>query len=184
MFLLEVLHEKEMAVIDFSADPFDVTLTTRGWEHLETLEGPTLASEKAFVAMWFNEEVKSAYLDGIEPAIKVCGYKAVRIDFKEHSDSVIDQIVAEIKESRFVVADFTKHRNGVYYEAGFARGLGLDVIWCCREDHLADLHFDIKGFNVIVWKTTDELRRKLKARIRAVVGRGPLYNPANDREGL
>jgi hypothetical protein len=34
--------------------------------------------------------------------------------------------MAEIQKSRFVVADYTGQRNGVYFEVGFAVGLGLD----------------------------------------------------------
>ena len=33
--------------------------------------------------------------------------------------------MAEIRRSRFVVADYTGQVNGVYFEAGFALGLGL-----------------------------------------------------------
>lgn len=174
--IMRMLQEEQTARWGTNqGDVIGLTLTLKGWDVVDSLDRPTLSSQKAFVAMWFSDEVKSAYSEGIEPAIRKCGYDAIRIDLKEHADSVIDQIVAEIKESRFVVADFTAHRNGVYYEAGFARGLGLDVIWCCRQDHLKDLHFDIRGFNVIVWSKPEELRAKLDARIRAVVGRGPLY---------
>jgi hypothetical protein len=127
--------------------------------------------------MWFNDLVKPAFHDGIKPAILETGYLPIRIDLQEHSDSVIDRIFAEIQEARFVVADFTGHRGGVYFEAGFARGLGLDVIWTCKDDHFELLHFDVRGFNVIVWKTPSELRERLNARIRAIVGYGPLHDP-------
>ena len=33
-----------------------------------------------------------------------------------------------------MVCDLTGYRGGVYFEAGFAYGLGLDVIYTCRED--------------------------------------------------
>jgi hypothetical protein len=152
-------------------------LLAKGWELADAIEKPAALREKVFVAMWFNDLVTAAFKEGIAPAIGESGYRAIRIDLQEHSESVIDRIIAEIKEARFVVADFTGHRSGVYFEAGFARGLGLDVIWMCKEDHLKDLHFDVRGFNVIVWKTPAELRERLHARIRAVVGYGPLHDP-------
>ena len=40
----------------------------------------------------------------------------------------------QIRKSKFLIADFTGQRGGVYYEAGFAYGLGLPVIWTCRKD--------------------------------------------------
>ena len=72
--------------------------------------------------------------------------------FEEHSDSVIDRIFAEIKEYGSSSPDFTGRRRRSLLEAGFARGLRLDVIWTCRKDEMEKLHFDVRGFNVIDWK--------------------------------
>jgi nucleoside 2-deoxyribosyltransferase len=94
----------------------------------------------------------------------------------------MDQIVALIRDSRFVVADLTLNRGGVYYEAGFAFGLGTPVIPTCREDHLDEantetkIHFDVRHLNVLTWNDgkLPEFRERLKTRIEAVLGRGPL----------
>lgn len=64
-------------------------------------------------------------------------------------------------------------RGGVYYEAEFAYGLNIPVIFLCRNDALATLHFDTNHFNHIVWTTPEELRIKLKTRILAIIGEGP-----------
>ena len=68
-----------------------------------------------------------------------------------------DEIIAEIRRSRFLVADFTHGedgaRGGVYYEAGFANGLGIKVIHTCREDAVRTLHFDTSHINHIVWRS-------------------------------
>jgi hypothetical protein len=61
----------------------------------------------------------------------------------------------------------------VYFEAGFAFGLGLMVIPTCREDEMGKLHFDIKHLNTLPWKKPAELADGLDKRIRAVVGAGP-----------
>ena len=60
----------------------------------------------------------------------------------EHSGKIDDRIIAEIRTAGLVVADFTGSRGGVYYEAGFASGLGIPVIWSCREDHLDQLYWN------------------------------------------
>ena len=39
---------------------------------------------------------------------------------------------------------------------------------------MSDLHFDIRQYNCIDWETPDELARRLKVRIEAVIGDGPL----------
>jgi len=49
-----------------------------------------------------------------------------------HNEKICDKIVSEIRKSRLLVADFTDNRGGVYFEAGFAMGLSIPVIWMCR----------------------------------------------------
>jgi nucleoside 2-deoxyribosyltransferase len=114
--------------------------------------------------------MRPIYEDGISTAIEALGYRSLRVDNKEHIGKVDDLIMAEIQESRFVVADFTGHRGGVYFEAGYALGLGLPVIWTCREDNIEKLHFDIRQYNCIKRATAEELREKLGNRLRATVG--------------
>jgi hypothetical protein len=48
-----------------------------------------------------------------------------------------------------MVADFTGHRGGVYFEAGDGLGLGIPAIWTCRYDELKKSHFDMRQFNYI-----------------------------------
>jgi hypothetical protein len=124
-----------------------------------------------FVAMWFDPSMDEAYELGIFPAIETdCApFKAIRIDRKEHNNQITDEIMAGIRGAEFMVADFTEHRGGVYYEAGFARGLGREVIYCCREDHFKDRHFDTSVINHIVWTDPADLRKKLADRIKATI---------------
>lgn len=84
-----------------------------------------------------------------------------------------DEIMAEIRRSRFVVADYTAQRNSVYFEPGFALGLGLTVIPPCRADEISALHFDVKHLNTLPWNIPAELVNTLNRRIRAVIGAGP-----------
>ena len=152
--------------------------TARGWLRIDELIARLPSTIQAFVAMWFNDATQTAYIDGIEPAITDCGYKAVRIDKKEHNNKIDDEIIAEIRRSKFVVADFTcekeKVRGGVYFEAGFAMGLGIPIFWTVAKDSLNDVHFDTRQYNHIVWDTPETLRSLLRARIGAVIGDGPL----------
>ena len=155
------------------------TINLAGRIHVDEQRGKRGRTKRAFVAMWFDPRMEKAYSRGIEPAIRDAGYEPVRIDRKEFLGKVDDEIVAEIRRSRFVVADFTTGRKagargGVYYEAGFAQGLGIDVIHTCRKDRMKDVHFDTNHINHLTWKTPKELRTKLQNRIEAVLGRGPL----------
>ena len=135
-------------------------------------------STQAFVAMWFAEEMNEAYKKGIKPAIKDAGYEPLRIDLKPDVKKIDDEIFAEIRRSRFLVADMTQGddgaRGGVYFEAGLAEGLGIPVLYTCHKDKMKHLAFDTRQFFHIEWDTPDELRKDLVTRIRARVGEGPL----------
>lgn len=133
-------------------------------------------TSQAFVAMWFDPQMKDAYEHGFEIAIKGAGYSALRIDRKEHDGKIDDAMIAEIRRSAFVVADFSGHRGGVYYEAGFAHGLGRRVIFTCKRDDIDKLHFDVRQYNTILWTATNEIVAPLQNRILALFGAGPL-NP-------
>ena len=156
--------------------PAYVRVTVKGRSRIAS-QFISVDSSQAFVAMWFDESMTDALDNGFELAIMDAGYKPFRIDRKEHINKIDDEIIAEIRRSRFLVADFTHGkdgaRGGVYYEAGFARGLGLPVIFACREDVLDTLHFDTNHYNHIVWTDPVDLRGKLKNRILAVIGQGP-----------
>jgi nucleoside 2-deoxyribosyltransferase len=177
--LLHMLNESGLVQGSFyTAGGASVRPTTHGWQELDKLKRPRTDSAQAFVAMWFSDSTSDAYTSGIEPAIVGAGYKAIRIDKKEHNNKIDDEILAEIRRSRFVVADFTcapkQVRGGVYYEAGFAQGLGIPVIWMCKETSLPDLHFDTRQYAHIVWKNPADLCAQLRNRIGATIGDGPL----------
>ena len=182
-------------------------LSSRGfiedYEHFTMMEAPCLAtvtvegygfieevtanrdSTQAFVAMWFAEEMDDAYNQGIKPAIEEAGYKPLRIDLKPDVKKIDDEIFAEVRRSRFLVADMTQGddgaRGGVYFEAGFAEGLGLPVLYTCHKDRMKHLAFDTRQFFHVEWDTPVELRKELATRIRSRVGEGPLRE-ASDQD--
>lgn len=149
-------------------------ITPEGHIFLEGMESKNAASSNAFVAMSFAPEYKELFERGISVGISKAGYRPVRVDNVEHNGKIDDEIIAQIRKSRFVVADFTGHRAGVYYEAGFAQGLRLPVVWSCRLDDVANLHFDIRQYNCLTWASPEEIVLPLQNRIEALLGRGPI----------
>jgi nucleoside 2-deoxyribosyltransferase len=87
----------------------------------------------------------------------------------QDNDNINDTIMAGIRAAQVIVADVTYQRNGVYFEGGFAMGLGRHVVWMCREDDLKNVHFDTRQYRHIVWTDHQDLRTKLTARLRANV---------------
>ena len=130
-------------------------------------------SSQGFVAMWFHEDLDKIYLSGFQLGIFNAGYDPIRIDQIEHVNRIDDEMIRQINASKFVVADFTGHRGGVYFEAGYAMGFGIPVFWTCRKEDMDKLHFDIRQFNCIDWTTTEELATRLSVRLEAMLGEGP-----------
>jgi DNA-binding MarR family transcriptional regulator len=172
-YIIKQLSQDEMIEVRSSSDSFFpayVTVTVKGWNRIAELENVNgLESKQVFVAMWFDSEMNSVYKNAIATAVKEAGYEPVRIDKVEHNNKIDDEIIVKIKQSKFVIADFTGHRGGVYFEAGYAMGLGKPVIWTCRENDLANLHFDTRQYSHIVWQDEMELKELLLNRIRATI---------------
>jgi len=127
--------------------------------------------------MWFggddNRMAMDAAWNAIREACAATGWKSIRSDTDQHNDFIMDKILGDIRRSPFVVADFTGNRNGVYLEAGFARGLGIPVVHTCSAEDFGEAHFDVKQINTIKWTTPEELREGVTQRIRGTIGEGP-----------
>ena len=151
------------------------TVSVEGFSHLEKLRHAA-RSNQAFVAMWFDHSMDDLYDEGIKLGIEDAGYVACRIDQTPNINRIDDAIIREIRRSRFMVADFTQgddgNRGSVYYEAGFARGLGLPVISTCQEYQFSTLAFDTRQFLHISWSEPADLRTPLANMIGAVIGDG------------
>jgi hypothetical protein len=81
-------------------------LTSKGFAQLEAVETGGASLRQCFIAMWFDPSMEGAR-KAIEEAVQDCDYRPMRIDAKEHGNKIDDEIIAEIRRSRFVVADFT-----------------------------------------------------------------------------
>lgn len=150
----------------------DVCVTPAGWAEYQNVEASK--ASQGFVAMWFDDELRSTYEYGLRAAIENSGYKSRRIDYEQFNSKIDDEILAEIRRSKFLVADVTGGRNGVFFEAGFALGLGLPVVWTCRKGKEAFMHFDTRQYNHIIWSSNEDLAERLELRIKATIGQGPL----------
>ena len=183
-----------------------VIITPQGYQRLKKLKQFTKDSRQCCVAMWSNREMLNVYEQAIQPAIEYIEegaaeprFRAVRVDNVEDVNDINDEIIAQIRRSRFMVCDLTGYRGGVYFESGFAHGLGLPVIYTCRkdwcdEDKLMDddgkiveflkdshgrpvqvkkegVHFDLAHRNRIEWEIDklDEFKVKLENSIKVVI---------------
>lgn len=129
-----------------------------------------------FIAMMFSEETDLFYENAYKPVIQAMNYAVMRIDEKEYTGSIINEIQSEITDSVALIADLTGNRGGVYYEAGIARGLQMcnhpiKLILTCQKDFFdtQKVHFDVSGDNILLYNDIEDLKMKLKLRIEAVL---------------
>ena len=171
MFFFNYLKERGWLVD--SNVPGRFVIAVEGYAHIEEQSAQRDLSQ-CFVAMWFDDSMNSALEEGIEKAVKECGYTPKRIDQKQHFNKICDEAIAEIRRSRFVVADFTHGADGargsVFYEAGFAHALGLPVIFSCQKDPEKPLHFDTRQYPHILWEEPEDLYAELRDKIGALIG--------------
>jgi hypothetical protein len=130
-------------------------ISPKGWAFLDSLNRINTASKIVFVAMRFNQQlIDTVYEKAIKQAIIDCGYEPKIMLKHDHINKIDDEIVSLIKRSKFIVADFTEQNQGAYYEAGYARGLGLQVISTCNKAEMDEgkLHFDTRQYRTIPWE--------------------------------
>jgi hypothetical protein len=168
--LMRILYQR--GFIENQTDDGNAYISPDGYIELDNIFRHPSNSLQGFIAMWFDTCLGDAYINGFHKGVMDAGYNPVRIDRVEHINRIDDEIIVQINASKFVVADFTGHRGGVYFEAGYALGMDLPVFWTCRKDHLNNLHFDIRQFNCIDWESPQELAERLSKRIEAVLGKG------------
>ncbi len=144
-------------------------ITANGWAQVGALEKRRPDARQAFVAMAFADDLFPAWDEGLRPGIEAAGYRPLRLDQSEYNEKICDRITVEIERSALVVADVTLHNPGVYFEAGFALGNGIPVIWSCREDQVERCHFDTRQYNHVVWSRPHDLADRLRYRILATM---------------
>lgn len=147
---------------------FIIQLTYKGLNKVIKLKESGKNSKRCFIAMSFDSSLRETR-EAIRNGIKEAGYDAFFMDehYPESEQTINDAIISEIKRSRFLVADFTGQNNGAYFEAGYALGRGLKVIYCCEEEDFKKSHFDLKPFSHILYRSTEELQKKLRYKIEA-----------------
>ena len=166
-FLIDSLKDSKDIKIegDYVGGKRILQITEKGWKRVKAIEQktPNNQSNQVFIAMWLDpsmDELKQS----IKIAVKNAGYEPLRIDEKPHSNKIDDEILSEIEKSQFIICDLTssaedKPRGSVYFEAGYAKGKEIPVIWTCREDmkQAQSNSFDTRQYKCLFWKA-DNMR--------------------------
>lgn len=170
-FIMNYLTNNKLISYDIhnTAAPCGLKLLASGWARIENVEQNDNKKKNVFIAMSFDDSMNEVR-ETIKNVIISNGYNPRIMDEVEHNHQIVPEMLYEIRQSKFVIAELTGHNNGAYFEAGYALGVGKDVIQVCRKDTFgADGHFDVKQVNTILWEDQENLYKRLDARIKATI---------------
>ncbi len=134
---------------------------------------PKMSSETqagyAFVAMAIdkNDHQLVDVLEAVKEVAKEFGIAAERIDEAESNERITSRILSSIRRAEYVIVDLTNERPNVFYEAGYAEGVGKTPIYIARDG--TRVHFDVKDYPIIEFRNMKELKEGLGRRIRALI---------------
>lgn len=141
-------------------------LTREGFQYLKE-KNPL--SKQVFIAMQLNKKAVPYPVNiyhMIETKVREeTGFNLFWMMKSEdmYEEPINDKIIAEIRRSRLVIADVTHLNPNVMYEAGYAKGFGLDVLYTCEKSKFAEyrasrsIPFDTGQYNHHEWEEGKEI---------------------------
>jgi len=128
------------------------------------------AEKSLFAAMPFAREYEDTFFVAMAPSAEAVGAVCRRVDQEEYVGDVVRRIEIMISNAVAVVVDLSEAKPNVFYEAGFAQGLGKPLIPICQTP-VKDLPFDVNHWNIIEYGRgqTHLLKGKLTRRLKSVL---------------
>lgn len=137
----------------------NIDLSLDEWNLYEAKKRGGFGGNYGFLAMQFDEPDLELFVkDVVKPAVKEnIGYNL--IDMRDRRKAgIIDEIMRRrIRDAKFVIVDLTHDNSGAYWEAGYAEGLGKQVIYICEKKKFADkkTHFNTNHCMTVLWSRDD-----------------------------
>src|SRR5258708_22404496 len=134
----------------------------------------------AFVLMPFDPAFDDIYKLGIKPACDAGGAYCERVDEQMYEEQTLDRIYNQIQKADILVADMTGRNANVFYEVGYAHGLGRNVVMLTQIGD--DIPFDLRHFPHIVYgnsisKLKADLVKKIKCLEQNAAAERTCYPP-------
>lgn len=148
-------RESNYDVLEFLSTRFDASL----------LRLETSFSDLIFCIMSFSPDMDDVF-EGIKSVGESLGFSVRRVKDVEGDYRISDKIEEMIDDAKLVVADLSHERPNVYFELGYARGIGKVVVTVARSGTI--LPFDVKDWTCLFYGDSRELERRLRARLESV----------------
>lgn len=118
-----------------------------------------------FVVMPFSKTFDALYEQGIKKACAQAGATCARVDKQIFLENILQQIYGQIKAADVIVSEMSGRKENVFYETGYAHGLGKRVILLTSD--AKDIPFDLKHSpHLVHGGDAESLRKQLKRTLR------------------
>jgi len=165
-YFTSYMKEQKLIKMEYATS---AVLLPEGLKRIDELQKNKSVSKQVFIAISFSDEMIKVQ-EAIEEGIRKAGYIPHTMNRNEHNNQIVPEILFQIRQSKFVVSEFSTGNNGAYYEAGYAAGLGKEVIHICNTKKFKKKgHFDIKQKSTVLWNTVEEIPDALCKRIIATI---------------
>jgi hypothetical protein len=170
----DVVHGDRVS--EFAGIDMDELVTRIAMEvaaHLSAPSNQTIASSASqsnkryeetrsvFIVMAFTDDMEPVF-EGIRDAAKAVGLEAARVKDMIGDYKISNKLIEMLQDSVMVAVDLTHERPNVYFELGYARGIGKTVITTARTG--TTLHFDVRDWTCTFYSDSRLLERSLKER--------------------
>lgn len=181
--IVKYLEDNKYIELGGNYDNVKIVMMPEGWKRVDELQADIKNNKNVFVSMAFNDGTKDTR-EALREGIIGAGYSPEFIDEIIHNKQIVPEMFRLIRESRFLILEITDPNYGAYYEAGYALGLGKEVIICCKSEVFTRQyeteeekkyqkylkpHFDIAQKQILVWEDYADLSNKLAEWIKAII---------------
>lgn len=166
------------AQLPFSLPPSQTGMHFIGEKNVQVSNYRVAGSKgKAFIVMEFGTPFDEIYIDVISEICSEFDIDALRADDTYGPGLIIADVIRDIVEADFIVAEVTPKNPNVYYEIGYAHAINKPTI-LLADKNLDRLPFDIAGFRTLFYENTISGKRKfedgLRKHIAAILQKSPI----------
>ncbi len=129
----------------------------------------TFKLRQVFVLMPMEGEEAEEIYRTLKAACATVDLIATRVDERVGARIIMQDIDRMMGEAEFLIFDLSKERPNVYYELGYAHGIGNNaenILLIAREG--THIHFDVAPLRIQFYRSTDHLQSLVASQLSAM----------------
>jgi hypothetical protein len=120
---------------------------------------------RAFVVMQFTSPYNELYSEVIKPICNEFGIESIRADETYGPGLILADVIRQIDEAKFIIAEITPANPNVYYEVGYAHAHNKPTI-LIADRTIEKLPFDVSPFRTLFYENTIDGKKHIENGLR------------------